>query len=244
MAEVNYNGSGSTITNYGVSSREGKIYRSSKTPEEGFEKIELQSGGVTYHKYVDGLSGKITYMARDQKEIQHEGKTKKLDNFKFFLNDGQNTQAISVSTYSQEYKLLVKHLFNADFTKNIEIGFYKKKSENDKFYLNCFVKYADEKTEDGKPIYPEWLDVKTKSKGGEVPDPEKNKKGEWDWTDNDIWYLEKQQDLVNRFMEAKNSGQSSPQTSKPDPKAVKPVSPAEAFEPAGSENTDYQQLPF
>lgn len=219
MAEVNYNGGSSQITNYGVSSREGKIYRSSKEKEDGFVEVELQSGGKVYHKYLDGLSGKITYMARDQKEIVQDGKTKKLDNFKVFLNDGSSVQVLSLSTYSQEWKLFIKHAFNADFSKDLIVSFYKKKAENEKSYLNCMLKYTDEKTEDGKSVYPEWLDCKQVSKGGEVPDATKNRKDEWDWTDNDMWYLEKMNELVNRFIESKEAN-SAPQKTKEEPKKV------------------------
>jgi len=212
MAEIQSNGSSTPIINYGVSSREGKIYRSSKVEEQGYQKVELQSGGVTYHKYLNGLSGKLTYVNRDQKEITGtDGKKKKLDNFKIFLKDEHNTQAISVSTYSQEWKLLIKSLYNVDFSKNVVISYYKNSPEGiDKSYLNASIKYDGEETADGKPVYPEWLDVKTVSKGGVVPDPIKNKKDEWDWTDNDIWYQERMEELIKRFNNFKTTSNSNP----------------------------------
>lgn len=240
MAEVNNVGGNSTIVNYGVSSREGKIYRSSKIEEDGYTKIEMQNGGITYHKYLDGLSGKVTYMARDQKEFVQDGKTKKLDNLKVFLNDGTTTQAISLATYSQEWKLFIKHMFNVDFNKDITLAFYKKKVE-DKSYLNCMVKYTGETTEDGKAVYPKWLDAISVSKGGDVPDATKNKKGEWDYTDNDIWFLEKMEVLIQVFNEfkAKNGGntpapQAPSQTQAEEPKA----------EVAGAGLTKNDSLPF
>jgi len=43
MAEIQSNGSNTPIINYGVSSREGKIYRSSKTEEQGYQKVERKN---------------------------------------------------------------------------------------------------------------------------------------------------------------------------------------------------------
>lgn len=249
MAEITGNGNSTPIINYGVSSKEGRIYRSSKTEEQGYQRVELQSGGVTYHKYLNGLSGKITYVNRDVKEILVDGKKKKLDNFKVFLNDGVNAQSLSFSTYSQEWKLFISKIYNVDFTKNVVVSFYKKKGKDtDTLYLNCAVKYENETTSDGKDVYPEWLDTKTVSKGGVVPDPTKNKKDEWDWTDNDIWYQERMEEIVNRFINYKNSKQSSNTTPKVENKstnALPPQSPAQVFETVEQKvNTEMDALPF
>ena len=253
MAEIQGNDNNTPIINYGVSSREGKIYRSSKTEEAGYQKIEMQNGGVTYHKYLNGLSGKITYMNRDVKEIVGtDGKKKKLDNFKIFLNDGVSAQALSVATYSQEWKLLIKSLYNVDFSKNIIVSYYKNSPEgSDKSYLNASIKYEGEETADGKPVYPEWLDTKTVSKGGQVPDPTKNKKDEWDWTDNDIWYQERMEEVINKYMDYKNNNTSKPTTQASTPKAGTPknavptASPQEAFEPSTNFNPkEHEDLPF
>ena len=243
MAEIQNNGSNTPIINYGVSSREGKIYRSSKTEEPGYQKVELQSGGVTYHKYLNGLSGKITYVNRDVKEIVGtDGKKKKLDNFKIFLKDEHTTQALSVGTYSQEWKLLIKSLYNVDFSKNIILSYYKNSPEgSDKSYLNASIKYEGEETVDGKPVYPEWLDTKTVSKGGVVPDPTKNKKNEWVWEDNDIWYQERMEEIINRFIDFKNNKQSQSKVETPTPTAT----PKQAFESAQvPDSKEFDELPF
>lgn len=245
MAEIQGNGSNTPIINYGVSSREGKIYRSSKTEEVGYQKVELQSGGVTYHKYLQGLSGKITYVNRDVKEIVGtDGKKKKLDNLKIFLKDEHTTQALSVGTYSQEWKLLIKSLYNVDFSKNIVLSYYKNSPEgSDKSYLNASIKYEGEETADGKPVYPEWLDTKTVSKGGVVPDPTKNKKDEWDWTDNDIWYQDRMVEIINRFIDLKNNNQSQ---LKAEPSKTIPTATAnQAFELTNNANSIvHDDLPF
>ncbi len=230
MAEIQGNGTSTPIVNYGVSSREGKIYRSSKTEEVGYTKVEMSSGGVTYHKYLDGLSGKITYLTRDAREIVGtDGKKKKIDNLKMFLVDENSTQALALTTYSKEWKLMIKHLYNADFSKNMVVSFYKSKANDAGVqYMNLVVSYDGEKTAEGKNVNPEWLDVTTVSKGGVVPDPTKNGKGEWDWTDNDLWYLDKLTDLTNRFIDFKASNTNS--VPKTENKAVPTASPAQAFE--------------
>lgn len=238
MAEIVNNGAGGTIVNYSVSGRKGKIYRSSKTEEDGFEKVIMDSGAVVWHKYVDGLCGKITYLARAEKEFTgNDGKTKKLDNLKLFVNDGETTCALDVKTYSQEWKLLIKHLYNADFSKDICVGFYKKEV-GEKSYINCYVKYSGEQTEDGKAVYPEWLDVRNTDKEGTVPPPTKNRKGEWDWTDNDIWYLDRMDEMINRFKDSKPSEIGAPKPSKPK---MQEADPQKSFVPPTVENSG---LPF
>jgi hypothetical protein len=51
------------------------------------------------------------------------------------------------------------------------------------------------------PIHwPTWLETKDIA-----PPPIKNKKGEYDWTDNDLWYEEKLNEVIERFKDHKNS---------------------------------------
>ncbi len=202
MAEVVRNGrSSSPIENYDVSTKKGRIYKSSKQDEPGYERIELPTGGYTYHKYVDGLEGKVTYLARQQKEITGtDGKLKKMDNLKLFLNDGVTTSALSLKTYSKQWKLFIEKAYNLDFTKNVGISFYMRpaKDDKDKVYLSCYVYYPGEKDTEGKDLKPEWLES-----NGVAPPPVKNKKGEWNWDDNDVWYLERLQEMLDRFEESK-----------------------------------------
>lgn len=224
MAEVsNKSGGSSLIIDYGVSSAKGKIYKSSKTEIDGYEKVSLSSGGVVFHKYLDGLTGRPTYLARQEKEIQSEGKTKKLDNLKLFLNDGSITQALSLKTYSKEWKAFIEKVYNFDFSRPMGLSFYykAKKDDDTKKYLTCYVYYADSIDEEGKKQSPEWLDVL-----GKVPPPVKNKKGELDWTDNDVWYEERLEEVIERFKQYKSD--------------LKP--PVEAEVPAG--DLDDDDLPF
>lgn len=202
MAEVVRNvHSKSPIENYDVSTKKGKIYKSSKQQEPGYEKVELSTGGYTYHKYVDGLEGKVTYLARQQKEITGtDGKLKKMDNLKLFLNDGSATSALSLKTYSKQWKLFIEKAYNLDFTKNVGVSFYMRPAKDDstKLYLSCYVYYPGEKDSEGKDVKPEWLESH-----GIAPPPVKNKKGEWDWDDNDLWYADRLQEMLNRFEESK-----------------------------------------
>lgn len=207
MAEVQNRSNTSTpIINYGVSGSKGKIYKSSKTELEGYEKVELSSGGVVFHKYVDGLEGKCTYLAAQESEVEDTktGKTKKINNLKCFLNDSVSTAALSLKTYSKEWKAFIEKIYNFDFDKTMGVSFYYKVNKDDetKKYLSCFVYYAGEDTVDeaGKShrTAPEWLVTKDIA-----PPPVKNKKGEWVWEDNDIWYEERLTEVINRFKEHK-----------------------------------------
>ena len=209
MAEVQNRSNTSTpIINYGVSGSKGKIYKSSKKELDGYEKVELQSGGVVFHKYVDGLEGKCTYIAAQESEVTDDktGKTKKINNLKCFLNDGISTASLSLKTYSKEWKAFIEKIYNFDFDKTMGVSFYYKVNKEDetKKYLSCYVYYAGEETQDaeGKThrATPEWLVTKDIA-----PPPVRNKKGEWVWEDNDIWYEEKLTEVINRFKEHKLS---------------------------------------
>ena len=46
----------------------GFFYESSKTPKEGFEKIETKTGGIVYHKYYPNVSGRLRGIYLDKKE--------------------------------------------------------------------------------------------------------------------------------------------------------------------------------
>jgi len=238
MAEVHNNGSNGNITNYNVSGKAGKIYHSSKEPKDGYQEIVMQNGGKTYHRYVDGISGIVGYIGRIKKEFIQEGKTKKLDNLSIILKDADGSYALGLPTFSQEWKLLIKSLYNADFNKLLQISFYKKKAkDSDKDYLNCFVSYPDFKNEEGKNTSPEWLNTDTVNKGGVVPDPVKNAKDEWDWTENDIWYLTKLEEIITRFTDGKVAQPTM--ESKISKSIVPKATPQESFS-----TDDDQDLPF
>lgn len=192
---VNPNGGGGNITNYSVSGAKKRIYHSSKEPLAGYTKLELESGKVTYQRFVDGLVGNITYLAMQDGEFG-----KKL---KIFLSEIGETSALQVSVDKAEYRAFIDAIYNVDFSKLVQISFYEGKSANDpsKKYQNCYVCYPDELVEvDGKqkPKRAEFLDKK------DCPQGVQRKKG-WDFSDQEDWYYERMEELIERFNKYKNS---------------------------------------
>lgn len=205
MAEINNEYSNSEIINYQVSGAEKKLYHSSKEPKQGYQKVDLKEGGVTYHRYLDGLIGTLSYL--NFKETPF-GKR-----FGILLRDEDGTASVSVSLNKEPYRVLIEALYNADFSKEIAVKFYPKSAVTQKgekkTYQNCFVYYTKETfVEDGKTknVCPERLDNK------EAPKGKQRKSGDWDYSDQEDWYYERASELIARFekFKAEKSIESKP----------------------------------
>lgn len=187
MAEINNGYSNSEIINYQVSGTEKKLYHASKEPKEGYKKIELESGKLTYHRYLDGLTGRLTYLNFRDTEF---GKK-----FGIMLNDGEVTASVSVALDNVPYRVLIEALYNVDFSKEIAVKFYPKK-DGDKVYQNCFLYYPAETYQEGgktKNKMPDRLDIEKRPKG------KQRASGKWDFSEQEEWYFEKASELVARF---------------------------------------------
>lgn len=191
MAEINNEHSNSEIINYQVSGAEKKLYHSSKEPKEGYRKIEMKEGGFTYHRYLDGLIGKISYLSFKETPF---GKR-----FGILLKD-DTTGSISLPLNKEAYRVFVEALYNVDFSKEVAIKFYPKTAISQKgekkTYQNCFLYYTQETfVESGKTknVCPERLDSKL------APQGKQRKSGEWDFADQEDWYFEKASELCSRF---------------------------------------------
>jgi hypothetical protein len=216
MAEINNPNSGSEIINYQVSGAEKKLYHSSKEPKEGYRKIEMKEGGFTYHRYLDGLIGTLSYL--NFKETPF-GKR-----FGILLRDSDVTASVSVALDNEPYRVLIEALFNADFSKEIAVKFYPKNGVTQKgekkIFQNCFVYYTKETfvDKDGKTknVCPERLDSK------EAPKGKQRASGKWDYSEQEEWYYEKASQLIARFekFKAEKSIDSKP---KETPKQGKEV---------------------
>ena len=206
MAEINNEYSNSEIINYQVSGAEKKLYHSSKEPKEGYRKIEMKEGGFTYHRYLDGLIGKISYLSFKETPF---GKR-----FGILLKD-DITGSISVPLDTEAYRVFVEALYNVDFSKEVAIKFYPKtaitqKGEK-KTYQNCFLYYTKEEfvdPKDGKKknVCPERLDSKL------APQGKQRASGKWDFSAQEEWYYEKASELASRFekFKAEKSIESKP----------------------------------
>lgn len=209
MAEINNNYSNSEIVNYQVSGAEKKLYHASKEPKEGYKKIELDSGKLTYHRYLDGLTGKLVYLNFKDTEF---GKK-----FGIILNDGEVSASISVGVDTEPYRVFIDALYNLDFSKEIAVTFYPKKGEK-KTYQNCFLYYVGETfvDKDGKTknVCPERLDSK------KAPQGIQKKSGKWDFSEQEEWYYERASELVARYEKFKLSKSTQSVKAESTPKAV------------------------
>jgi hypothetical protein len=226
MAEINNEYSNSEIINYQVSGAEKKLYHSSKEPKEGYRKIEMKEGGFTYHRYLDGLIGKLSYLNFKDTSF---GKR-----FGILLKDGGETASISVTLDNEPYRVFIEALYNVDFNKEIAVKFYPKTAVTQKgekkTYQNCFLYYPQEFFTDGdgkkKNVCPERLDSK------KAPQGKQRASGKWDFSEQEEWYYEKAAELVARFEKWKLSKSTeSVKEEKPVPKQ-------------GVEVTEDQELPY
>ena len=188
MAEINNEYGNSEIINYQVSGAEKRLYHSSKEPKEGYRKIEMKEGGFTYHRYLDGLIGKLSYLNFKDTPF---GKR-----FGILLRDGEEAASISVSLDNEPYRVFIEALYNVDFDKEVAVKFYPKKGEK-KTYQNCFLYYPKEtfSDKDGKTknVCPERLDSK------KAPQGKQRASGKWDFSEQEEWYYEKASEIVSRF---------------------------------------------
>ena len=200
MAEINNEYGNSEIVNYQVSGAEKKLYHSSKEPKEGYKEVTTKDGGLTYHRYLDGLIGKVSYL--NFKETPFGRK------FGIMLKDGSETAAISVALDSEPYRVFIEALFNMDFEKEVAIKFYPKKGEK-KVYQNCFLYYPSESYEEAgkkKNVSPERLNSKL------APQGKQSSSGKWVWSEQEDWYYDKASELVARFEKYKLSKSTSIKT--------------------------------
>lgn len=138
-------------TNFKVNKK--GLYESSRTPKEGF--IEVKYGdkleSTTYHRYVDGLIGRISSIRISKPEF---GGTY----LNLVLVDGQEAYTISTALYASNAnysftaRLILDSLSKADFSKKVQLSFWTKKVDENE-YQNMTVFYHGEKTDDGKNVY-------------------------------------------------------------------------------------------
>ena len=203
MSEIISIGSQSKeIVNYSVSGARKKLYHSSKEPKDGYIKLEMENGKVTYQRFVDGLIGSISYM----KIKENDFGGKKSTTFTTFLNSEEQVSAIDIALNKDSYRAFIDAIYNVDFSKEIGVKFYEGKNVNNpsKPYQNCFVFYANETvTIDGKSknVTPERLDSKTLAPKGI------ERKSGWDFGDQEDFYFQKMEEIITRFNEYKSKNQ-------------------------------------
>lgn len=234
MAEITNNYEDRGIENFAISSARKSIYKKSNEPLDGYRKVELQSGGVTYHKDVKGVQGYITYLNVSDGEYG-TSMTIMLD-----AKDGSETSALRVRLGGSEFGQIMNKIYNVDFTKQVSIEVYPRKAKSEgsdeaKEYLGVSIRYPNEtQMVDGKemPASPEWLSFDL------APKPEQ-KRGKWDFSKQEDYFYEKSTEFVDRFIDWKGENVSQgPAESKSEAEL-----PKKAEQPA-IEDEEEDDLPF
>ena len=205
MAEVSSSYQERPIVNYGVSGSKKKFYHASKEPKEGYVAIEKTDGTLTYHRYVDGLTGKITKV-----DLRDSPFGKQLV---VFLTDSDQVSSIQVGLDSAPYRVLIDSIYNADLSEDLVIKFYGKKDKNGKEWQNCYSAYLNQ-IKDSKNVMVDRLDTK------DCPQGKQKASGKWDFSGQEEWYYDRLQELIARVEKFKlEKGMDS----KPSVKEEKPV---------------------
>lgn len=215
MSEITKTYEERNIENYAISSTRKSIYKKSNEPLDGYKKVDLQSGGVTYHKDVRGVQGFIAYMNVSDGEYG-TSLTVMLD-----AKDGGNVSALRLRLGGSEFGQVMNKLYNVDFDKQVAIEIYPRKvqkegSDEVKEYIGVSVRYPNEtQIVNGKelPASPEWLAFEA------APKPEQ-KRGKWDFSKQEDYFYEKATELVDRYLDWKgDNGSKTTQAPKAEIKA-------------------------
>lgn len=211
--------------NYSISAKKGKFYLKSAEPKEGYEKVTYGTDNkVTYHKYVDSITG--TVKGFEVKDVSFQGKTLRF--LEVTLVDGDNQHKVSVNLkntkgmYTDEARLLISAFNGMDkVSEPVTITprkntFVNKKGEQ-KDALNLYVNYVNLKNEAGQGLSTGFIPF------SEIPFGDKKEVAgdvTWDFTNQTIFFYEKYQEIEARFKGAQPTAQAQPQ---PTPAPVQDI---------------------
>lgn len=224
-----------TYNNYSISSGKGKLYLKSKEAKDGYEKVTYGTDNkVTYHKYVDSITGTLKYL--DVKELDYQGK--KLSFLEVTFIDGDDSNKISVplkntkSNYTDEVKALVSALNTAEINevytltpkKTVNVGKNGKEYTNISIYLN----YVNRKGDNGKGLSTGYIAFE------DIPKPEKEDDEDlgvtWNWKPVNKFYAQRLKEIQARF--PSNNQQTANSNDIPEQTQTKPKATVEVKEPA------------
>lgn len=208
-----------------------------KSKTQAVEQIDLRKkyldkgkGDFPYKIFYDSITGTILA----QEKFENDNGTNL--NLTVLDTDG-DTSIVQVKFYSKYNENLLNRLLNADTTKEITLFPYAivNSADFDGVTKSFYTQGISLKI-GGNKIEPKYQD-KSKDAKSPLPNTEQVKvQGKMSTSrDNRLDFL------YGEFVKHFKPGVTS---SQPDPKAVKPASPAEAFDGANSVNEDYDNLPF
>jgi hypothetical protein len=193
--------------NYSISSSKGKLYLKSAEPKEGYEKVTYGTDNkITYHKYVDRFQGVLKSFV--QTEATKSDGTK-LHFLEAIFIDGENNNKLSVplknskSNFTDEVKVLVSSLNNAEVGQNYTVAVTKNKTvskTNGKEYenLNMYLNYTDRLGENGKGLSTGFINPNDVPKAIKDDDPDLGVT--WDWKPVNRFYAQKIKEISEKFI--------------------------------------------
>ena len=146
------------------------MYIYSPDEKDGYEKHTSNSGKVTYRKYVNAVTGKVTgAYFRDN----NFGGT----NFNLVFEDGDEKYSVQMSIDDSVFTNVARSIKNVDVSKELRFSVYESRSKtSDKTYFGTSLSYPKELDSEGKSKLVEWAE--------ELPKGKQLRNGKWDFTES------------------------------------------------------------
>ena len=160
------------------------MYIYSKEEKEGYEKHVTSTGTVSYRKYVNAVSGKITgAYFRDSKFGGKE--------FVLIFTDNDGKYSFSIGTEDSVFQNIARSIDNLDINNVVRLSIYESKSKtSDKTYFGTSLSYPDLLDDEGKATLVAW--------GEALPEGKKLRSGKWDFTATNDEAYARVEDFINR----------------------------------------------
>lgn len=194
--------------------------------KEGFEKHTTEKGKVSYRKYVNAVTGKITSAYFRDGNFGQE--------FILIFSDDEGKYSVQMGIEDSVFQNLGRSIENIDTSETVRLSIYDSKSKtNNKSYFGLSLSYPEVLDNDGKAKLVEW--------GEELPRGKQLKSGKWDFSlANDEVY-----GRVESFIKANDFDKFDSSSNKNDDSSSEESKPSkETKSKASKEDDDDEDLPF
>lgn len=162
--ETKTGGSATTYLQLDFGKKSMYIYNGEE--KEGFEKHTTSTGKVSYRKYINAVSGKITgAYFRDG----NFGGTE----FVLVFTDEDGKYAVQMGVEESVFQALARSITNIDVSKKVRMAIYESRGNNGKSYFGMSLSYPEDVDSEGKAKFVEW--------GEELPKAKQLRNGKWDF---------------------------------------------------------------
>jgi len=226
----------------------GLFFDYSGEEKQGYEKHTSSKGNVSYRKYYkDGVSGVLESVSIYQGKFGNQISMNIKDGEKvFYVPVDIADQKGNVDTYAESLTKLLPQLVKG---KTVTVKAYNFTPEGEKY-----AKIGVSITQDGEKLKSALTNAyykEGKLVEGDIPAIVwkedalgKKKPSAVSLEAKNDYLLNVIKEQTERLKWVQGENQTPDTSTKSDPKAVKPVAPSDAFEPATNVNTDYENLPF